>query len=77
VQCANFNMTVYEKDIISLKLCFRADLRSHEGHREETYRLLYDDIAANQKIWMEFFDDKLNYWHAENTCGILVRTRGF
>lgn len=23
---------------------------------------------------MEFFDDKFNYRHAENTCGILVRT---
>jgi hypothetical protein len=49
-------------------------LRSHEGSREEKYRILYDDIAANQEMWMEFFDDKFNYRHAENTCGILVRT---
>lgn len=49
-------------------------MRSHEGSREEKYRILYDDIAANQEMWMEFFDDKFNYRHAENTCGILVRT---
>jgi hypothetical protein len=60
-----------------LKLCFSGDLRSHEGYREEKYRLLYDDIAANQEMWMDFFDDKFNYRHAENTCGILVRMSSF
>jgi hypothetical protein len=50
------------------------DIRSHEGAREQKYRILYDDIVANKQMWMDWFDIRDNYRHVENVCGILVRT---
>ncbi len=36
--------------------------------------MLYDDIVANHALWMAFFDIRDNVYHAEHTCGILVRS---
>ena len=49
------------------------DIRHHAGEREGKYRDLYDDMTANTQLWMTFLDEKSNYHHAENICGILVR----
>jgi hypothetical protein len=51
------------------------DIRHHAGEREEKYRALYDDMKANTQLWMHFLDERSNYNHAENICGILVRLR--
>jgi hypothetical protein len=48
-------------------------LQSHEGACEQKYRALHDDIAAHRQLWMDYFDLRDNYRHAENVCGILVR----
>ncbi len=48
------------------------DINLHEGEREEKYRALYEDMTANTELWMNFLDQKSNYRHAENICGILV-----
>ena len=49
------------------------DIRHHAGERERKYRDLYDDMTAHTQLWMTFLDEKRNYHHAENICGILVR----
>lgn len=38
---------------------------------EQAYRDYYDDIVADREKWMAFFDEKENFQHAEQTCGIL------
>ena len=58
---------------IAFFTCPPGDIRNHAGEREEKYRDLYDDMAANTQLWMNFLDDRRNYNHAENICGILVR----
>jgi hypothetical protein len=54
---------------------FSRDICCHEGAGERQYHALYEDMVAHQRMWMDFFDVKDNYRHAENTCGILVRAR--
>ena len=50
---------------------------SHKpGHRgnmkgEKAYKDYYDDIVDNKTQWMQFFEIKDHYEHAEHTCGIL------
>ena len=58
---------------IAFFTCPPGDIRNHAGEREEKYRDLYDDMAANTQLWMDFLDDRRNYNHADNICGILVR----
>ena len=64
-----------KKQVATMMLftCAPGDIRNHAGEREEKYRDLYDDMAANTQLWMNFLDDRSNYNHAENICGILVR----
>jgi hypothetical protein len=57
----------------STSCAFSLDIRSHEGAREQKYRILYDDIVAHTQLWMDWFDIKDNYRDVENVCGILVR----
>jgi len=59
-----------KKQVATMMLfsCPPGDIRHHAGEREETYRDLYDDMAANTQLWMNFLDSD----HAENICGILV-----
>ena len=59
---------------LSTSRAFSGDIRSHEGAREQKYRILYDDIVAHTQMWMDWFEIKDNYRHVENVCGILVRT---
>jgi len=38
---------------------------------EATYRAYYEDVVESESMWMDFFDERDNYEHAEHTCGIL------
>ena len=66
--------TTFLHFFLSTSRAFSGDIRSHEGAREQKYRILYDDIVAHTQMWMDWFDIKDNYRHVENVCGILVRT---